>query len=239
MPFAAVLLAALLPLLGEVDPAQAAGWRRPLDGDVVGAFAYDREAPFDRGRRRGIDLAAPPGTPVRAACGGAVTFAGRAPAGRGVSLRCGALVATHLGLGAIAVRRGVRVRVGAVLGALGPAGVLRLGARRARDRLGYVDPARLLTAGPPQPPALGPAPRAPRRPPAPPRPSSPRMPAPPMPAPSAHAPGTATPLAVWLGLAGVTGALAGGTARARRRRRPRAAPRARGATVVLPWRRSP
>jgi hypothetical protein len=135
-------------LEGVGSPAARAGerWRRPLPGGaVVGAFTYERSAPYARGRRRGIDLAGTPGQRVVAACDGVVTHAGRVPAfGRGVTVRCGRLVATELGLSTLAVRRGAVVLPGAVVGRLAAAGVLRLGARAARDRQGYVDPLALL-----------------------------------------------------------------------------------------------
>jgi len=141
--------------------AAGAGWRWPLRGPVVGAFHVSPDAPFARGQRRGIDLSAPAGAVVRAACPGRVTFAGALPRrGLAVSVRCGELVATYLGLRRLAVRPGLRVGRGQDLGALGPIGRLRLGARRAGDRRGYLDPLTLLADGHAAPPRLGPAPRA-------------------------------------------------------------------------------
>jgi len=138
-----------------------ATWRWPLRGRVVGAFRLTPHAPFARGQRRGIDIAASPGAPVRAACPGRVTFAGPLPHnGMAVTVRCGSLVATYLDLDGVAVRRSTHAAVGQRLGAVGPGGRLRLGARRAGDRRGYVDPLTLLRdPRPTDPPALGTAPR--------------------------------------------------------------------------------
>lgn len=213
---AAVLLTLTAALVLAPDAATApagAGWRLPVDGPVAGGFRVTPGAPFAAGQRRGIDLRTRPGGAVRAACSGRVTYAGTVPGhGQGVTVRCGGLVATHLGLGATAVRRGRAVVRGARLGVAGRSGVVRLGARRTGDRHGYVDPLALLGA------ASGPAPLAP-----PPgivgrRTRLPRPPAPKLRAPTAsprRAP--TTPPAVWLGLALV--AAAPGTIVLRRRRR--------------------
>jgi murein DD-endopeptidase MepM/ murein hydrolase activator NlpD len=194
-----------------------ATWRWPLRSRVVGAFRLTPRAPFARGQRRGIDLAASPGTPVRAACAGRVTFAGPLPHdGLAVTVRCGSFVATYLRLGELAVRRGSKVAVGERLGALGADGRLRLGARRADDRRGYVDPLTLLRERTPTaPPALGPAPR-PRRPrPAPIPPARPR-PAPPL----ARTEPRHLPWPAYPALALIATALPlGGLAHRRRRRR--------------------
>jgi hypothetical protein len=151
-----VVMALVMP--GGV--AGATGWRWPLRGPVIGNFHVSPRAPFARGQRRGIDVSARAGSFVRAACGGRVTFAGALPRrGLAVSVRCGPLVATYLGLGRLGVRAGARVGRGQGLGALGATGRLRLGARRFADRRGYLDPLSLLRDDAPEPPALGPAPR--------------------------------------------------------------------------------
>jgi hypothetical protein len=216
----------------------------PVPGVIERPFAYEGD-PFARGHHRGVDLAAPPGTPVRAACSGRVTFAGRAGAGA-VAIRCGRFSVTHLPLHP-AVRAGDRVPAGAPLGtvrrARGHEG-LHLGVRTASDRLGYVDPAPLLRDR--RPPTLPVAPRAiARRPaPAPPRPAplpSARRAAPlprtgrraaPLPRGTApaHHPGS-SPLAPWPAWAGLALLLAGATGagaakRARKRRAALAQPRA-------------
>jgi len=143
---AALAAASLFALLLPRPAGAAPPWRWPVRGPLVGRFAYARAAPFTAGARRGIDIAASPGAAARSACRGRVTFAGEVPGGRGlgVTVRCGALVATHLGLTRLAVRRGARVAAGTRLGRVGPTGTVRLGARRAADRFGYVDPLPLL-----------------------------------------------------------------------------------------------
>jgi murein DD-endopeptidase MepM/ murein hydrolase activator NlpD len=165
-----VVLALILPH----HAAGATGWRWPLRGPVVGAFHVSPRAPFARGQRRGIDVSARPGAVVRAACPGRVTFTGALPhRGLAVSVRCGALMATYLGLGRLATHAGSGVARGNALGTLGATGRLRLGARRASDRGGYVDPLLLLADRTPPLPHLGRAPRALRR-----RPLPPTRPAP-------------------------------------------------------------
>src|SRR4051795_9264191 len=166
---ALALLAVVLPRAVAAGAPRSGHWRWPVAArDVAGRFAYSPRHPFAAAQRRGIDVAAAPGATVRAACRGRVSFAGPVPGGRGlgVTVRCGALVATHLGLVRLAVRRGGRVAAGTRLGSVGPAGRVRLGARRAADRFGYVDPLALLRGdGPPDGPALPPsAPRPPARP---------------------------------------------------------------------------
>ncbi len=154
-----VLLGAGLFAMDVSAAAAAQRWRMPVPGAaVVGAFSFERAAPYAAGQRRGIDLRGVPGARVVAACAGTVTYAGRVPGwGRGVSLRCGGVVATELGLASASVARGARLWPGATVGRLGPRGFLRLGARRAGVRQGYVDPLGLLSRDEPSaPPAVAP-----------------------------------------------------------------------------------
>jgi hypothetical protein len=218
-PFA---LAAVLVWLAT-PPAAAATprWHWPLRGELTGRFGVTPASPYAAGQRRGIDIAGAPGTPVGSACGGTVTYAGRVPrAGLGVTVRCGRLAATHLGLGAVAVRAGSRLAPGTRLGTLGREGRLRLGARVADRRFGYVDPLGLLAADPIPRPPLGGAPRA--------RPAAPsplRVPSR-RPAPPAAPP--AIPSLAWVGAGLLAAGLPLGAVTRRTARRRRAAAAARG-----------
>ena len=248
LTFTVVVAAALMVLPGAVaapasscaaapaaSRAAARGWLAPVDGPVLRAFSVGPDR-FAAGQHRGVDLGAPPGTRVLAACGGRVAFAGRVPrGGRTVSVRCGPLVATYQHLGDVAVRRGQIVVPGRRIGTAGrarPRPHVHLGARDAATGA-YVDPLALLRGAPrmsppPLPAArrplpLGPAPAA-------------RRPLPMRPAPAAlrHLPGLPAhqaaprprpavdhlPWPVWLGLALVAlGLPLGGFVTTRRRRR--------------------
>jgi nitroreductase len=222
------LLSALLLALGLAAPAQAGGWRWPVRGPLVGRFHYGPD-PFAAGQRRGIEIAAPAGAPVRSACAGRVTFAGAPPrAGRTVSVVCGGLVATYLHLAAIVVRAGARVSQGERLGAVGATGLppgapprLHLGARRRGRRLAYIDPLALLGDPAARPPVELPLGRAPR--------GAPLLPRAPFTVRPWRVTGIAVrpgvPLAAWIGLALAALAAPGiGLRWRRRRRRARAAP---------------
>jgi murein DD-endopeptidase MepM/ murein hydrolase activator NlpD len=229
----------LAAVASSATSAVARGWIRPVDGPVLRGFAVGPDR-FAAGQHRGVDLAVAPGSPVLAACGGRVTFAGRVPGGgRTVSVRCGALVATYQHLGSVGVGRGKVVMPGGPIGRSGaalPQPHVHLGARVAATGE-YRDPLALLSGAPRGPLAPVPAPRR-----APPVDLAPRSrpqplwpgpaPAPgfaPLRLPAAHpfapAPGARAaarlPWAVWAGLAlvalGVP--LGGGLVVARRRRR--------------------
>ncbi len=173
----------------------------PVEGVVVRGFAGGPD-PFAAGLRRGVVLRAAPGTAVRSPCGGRVTFAGRTPRGPAVTVRCGGRRVTVMPVAA-AVRRGLRVRRGAVIGRA--RGNVRLS---LRERGAYLDPEPLLEADAP-PVGLAPPPGA-RRPVtprlAPPpgarRPLTPRPTPPAAPRLAAPEP-TATPPMPWTAWAGV------------------------------------
>jgi hypothetical protein len=155
-------------------------WRRPVPGAVARPFVYGAN-PFRAGWHRGVDLAAPPGSAVRAACSGVVVTARPGV----VTLRCGPWRVTHLPLGSLAVAVGASVRAGRVVGTVGASGEhrgLHLGVRRAGDRFAYVDPLPFLAGHTPAPPTVPPprTTRIPRSGPGAPRPPAP-VPVPPSP----------------------------------------------------------
>jgi hypothetical protein len=213
---ALAIAAASTALLADPSTAVAGRWLRPVPGELARPFSYSRAAPFAAGAHRGADLAAPPGTPVRAACAGSVLHAGRvALLGRVVSVRCGSRRVSYMPLAGLAVRAGQRVATGAPLGTVAAGhGGLHLGVRRAGDRFGYVDPLALLAPERPVAPRALPT-RGPHGRPR----AAPPVAAPvPAPAPVAASPRTRLPATVWLGLALALPALAGSGAIALRRR---------------------
>ena len=201
-------------LLAAPAAARGGTWVWPVHGPVLARFAYDARTPFARGQRRGVDLGAPAGAPVVAACPGRVRFAGSVgTAGRAVSTACGAYVVSYLHLDRIATRRGARLSAGDPVGTVGTTGRrherpphLAFGVRLVTDRWGYVDPLRLLGRHRTPPPALAPVRGRRPTPPLGPAPAGERRPAPPSPerrpeaAAAAHAsPAPGLPLgSLWL-----------------------------------------
>ena len=75
---ALTLTIALACLLLFAPPASAASdWRWPVRGPVITPYRNGSD-PYAGGQHRGIDIGAPTGTPVIAATGGTVTYAGLA-----------------------------------------------------------------------------------------------------------------------------------------------------------------
>ena len=131
----------VVPLAGAAPPPPA--YEVPVDAPVVDPFRppVSRFGPGNRGLEYGTD----PGTEVRAAAGGVVTFAGAVAGARHVTvLHEDGLRTSYSFLDRVDVVVGQRVRPGQVLGTT--LGHLHLGAR-AGDA--YLDPASLFGVGPP------------------------------------------------------------------------------------------
>jgi hypothetical protein len=158
--------------------AANAAWIWPVDGKVITPYSNGTD-PYATGQHRGIDIAAPVGTTVRAAAAGEVRFAGTAgSSGLTIGIRTGdGYDTSYLHLSSLAVRAGTRVSAGDRIGAVGTTGTrsataphLHFGVRDAGTRFAYHDPLDFLPpqAGPapaPDPPAAAPAPApAPRAP---------------------------------------------------------------------------
>jgi murein DD-endopeptidase MepM/ murein hydrolase activator NlpD len=158
----AILLTLALPHGAAAAEVGGGAWPWPLLGEVITPYKNGSDR-FAAGQHRGLDIAAPAGTPVRAIVDGRVTFAGTLPDG-GVTVTVrshdGAYLVSDLHLVSRAVSRGATVAAGETLGAVGTTGKrsvtqphLHLSVRRAADR-SYLDPMSML--GPPhvaQPPA--------------------------------------------------------------------------------------
>jgi Peptidase family M23 len=164
-----LVLTAFLSLAAALAAPAEAAWLWPVRGEVITQYRNGSD-PYAGGQHRGIDIAAAVGTPVVAAAGGEVRFAGTAgSSGLTVSVRTGdGYDTSYLHLSSIAVRAGAHVSGGERLGAVGTTGErsataphLHFGVREAGSRYAYVDPLSLLPPAavpPPQHPAPSPAP---------------------------------------------------------------------------------
>jgi murein DD-endopeptidase MepM/ murein hydrolase activator NlpD len=118
----AVLAVTGLPTAGL--PARAAvaeQWSPPVDGPVVRGYEPP-ERPFGP-RHLGLDYAATPGTPVKAAGDGVVVFAGQVGRARALALQHpGGRRTTYAYLRRLEARLGATVRRGQVLGLSGSSG---------------------------------------------------------------------------------------------------------------------
>ncbi len=136
------------------EPAAAEGsgvpsaWSRPVPGRVVHPFVAPKSR-FGAGHR-GVDFAAPIGTPVQAARSGVVTFAGAVGGTLHVVIDHGGGIRTSMSfLATVSVRAGQHVARGESVGTAGGAGpdhefgVLHFGVRVGED---YVDPMALFGA---------------------------------------------------------------------------------------------
>jgi murein DD-endopeptidase MepM/ murein hydrolase activator NlpD len=137
---AALLGAVLLaPLDASADrPVRPPRFERPVPGPVVDPYRPPacRWCPGNRG----IDLAAAPGEPVRAAEAGRITFAGVIGDDRYVVLAVGDLRVTYAFVAEAAVAEGDLVRRGQVVARA--AGPLHVGVRRGST---YLDPTPFFT----------------------------------------------------------------------------------------------
>ncbi len=120
----------------------ASAWQRPVEGAVVRPFEQPSSV-YGAGHR-GVDFAASPGTPVRAANDGVVTFAGTVAGTLHVTIAHGGTLRTSSSfLQSIAVREGQQVARGDVIGTAGgvgpdhDGGALHFGLRVGDH---YVDP---------------------------------------------------------------------------------------------------
>ena len=147
-----ILSIGLAAMSALVFSASASAWSWPADGAVLRPFALGADA-YAAGQHRGVDVAGPDGSAVRAPAGGVVTFAGSLPTyGRGVTILTGdGYAVTLVHLGEIGVAKGDTVGEGTPVGTMGTSGTpeqsvpsVHLGIRRAADEEGYVDPLGLL-----------------------------------------------------------------------------------------------
>lgn len=109
---------------GAADPLKGP-WVTPVDGRVSSAFGPRKLADEAHARQHhGLDIAAPTGTPIRAARGGTVSFAGRRGGyGNTVVVDHGGGVSTlYAHAATIDVKQGDRVRAGAPIATVGSTG---------------------------------------------------------------------------------------------------------------------
>ena len=146
------LVVGVLPSTALAQTEPAGEWIPPVGGPVVRPFVAPI-AVYAAGHR-GVDFAAAPGTPVRAANDGTVSFAGDVAGSLHVVVaHAGGIRTTYAFLLSADVRTGDAVRRGQVIGGAGGSGeahepsVLHFGVR-VGDR--YVDPMLLF------PPAISP-----------------------------------------------------------------------------------
>jgi hypothetical protein len=162
---AALCAAAVLSLVQPVQAVASGGWAWPVEGPVAAGYgARYTSAQGVSCTHGGVDIAAPPGTTVRASAAGEVVFSGQVPAGEGARswavtvLTPDGLRVTYLPLRRSSVSKGAAVSEGTALGDLEGQGDsscaaphLHLGVRRGDTRL---DPLSLLgerAAAPPVP----------------------------------------------------------------------------------------
>jgi murein DD-endopeptidase MepM/ murein hydrolase activator NlpD len=148
--------AAVRPVAGRPSVAGATTtgpgfgtYRWPVHGEVIRPFEEPAN-PYSAGHR-GIDIAAPFGTPIRAPADGTVSFAGTVAGALFISIdHAGGIRTSYSWVSSIAVKKGQSVRAGAVIGATGQG---HPGSDRphlhfsARLEGTYIDPMLLLGGG--------------------------------------------------------------------------------------------
>lgn len=147
-----LLLIVLTLAVAAPGPSSGAAippYQRPVRGAILRHYEPP-PTPYAAGHR-GIDMAAPVGTPVRAANDGVVAFAGPVGGSLFVSIdHADGIRTTYSFLSVVLVRRGQAVSRGDVVGNSGPGDGsspephLHFGARTGGD---YIDPEPLLVDG--------------------------------------------------------------------------------------------
>lgn len=100
-----------------IEPAWGT-YRWPVHGEVIRPFE-EPAGPYGAGHR-GIDIAAPFGTPIRAPADGTVSFAGTVAGALFISIdHPGGIRTSYSWVSSIGVKKGQPVRAGAVIGATG------------------------------------------------------------------------------------------------------------------------
>ena len=117
----ALVLVVAAPAHAEPIPTarEGASFMVPLYGSVIHAWDAPDDKPFAAGHR-GIDVAAPTGTPVRASADGVVSFAGNVAGNLSVSIdHANAIRTTYSYLGSTVVKKNQHVHQGDVIGSVG------------------------------------------------------------------------------------------------------------------------
>lgn len=116
-----LLVAMAAPAPAETRPTAREGAEHavPLYGDLIKTWDAPDDNPFAPGHR-GIDVAAPTGTAVRASAPGTVSFAGSVAGNRSVTVDHGeGLLTSYSFLEETRVSKGAKVELGTVVGTVG------------------------------------------------------------------------------------------------------------------------
>jgi len=118
-----LLLLGATSLLALALSGPAAAWSWPADGDVLRPFTLGSNA-YAAGQHRGIDVAGPEGSSIRAPASGTVSFAGSLPThGRSLTiLTSDGYAVTLVHLGSIEVGKGDAVTEGSAVATMGSSG---------------------------------------------------------------------------------------------------------------------